>query len=121
MVLAGALVAGMALFLTTVRLVTERPAPSVSTTDVSAVAGGAPGESVLLPPTDAVPPGEAAPAPRSNTIRFTARQVEPSYTVVEGDSLFAIAQRFGTTAEAIQSINNLPNSSLRVGQPLIIP
>ncbi len=121
MALAGILVAAMALFLTTVRMVAERPGPSVEATSVSAARGEAPSEPALLPAAEAIRPVEVAPAPRSSDVRFTARQVEPSYTVVQGDSLFVIAQRFSTTAEAIQSINNLPDTALRVGQRLVIP
>ena len=43
------------------------------------------------------------------------------YTVVSGDSLSAIAQRYGTTAEALQGINNLPDTMLHVGQKLVLP
>jgi len=121
MALAGILVAAMALFLTTVRLVAEPPGPSVAATGVSEATGETPNEPASLPGAEAVRPVEVAPAPRSSGVRFTARQVEPSYTVVQGDSLSAIAQRFSTNAEAIQSINNLPNSALRVGQRLVIP
>ena len=38
-----------------------------------------------------------------------------------GDSLSAIAQRYGTTAEAVQSINNLPDTFLKVNQRLVLP
>jgi len=54
-------------------------------------------------------------------IRLTVRQVEPSYTVVSGDSLSSIAQRHSTTAEALQGINNLPDTFLGVGQRLVLP
>jgi LysM repeat protein len=55
-------------------------------------------------------------------IRFTVAPVEPSYTVVSGDSLSAIAQRYSTTIDALQAINNLPDrSTLSVGQRLVIP
>ncbi len=42
-------------------------------------------------------------------------------TVAPGDSLSSIAQRNGTTAEAVQGINNLPDSFLRVNQRLVLP
>ncbi|MDX2076706.1 MAG: LysM peptidoglycan-binding domain-containing protein [bacterium] len=44
------------------------------------------------------------------------------YTVVAGDTLSKIAQRFNTTVDAIVRANNLSNpNSLSVGQRLIIP
>lgn len=44
------------------------------------------------------------------------------YVVVAGDTLFSIAQRLGTTVEAIQQANGITNPSLiRVGQRLTIP
>jgi LysM repeat protein len=54
--------------------------------------------------------------------KMTSRVIEPSYTVVSGDTLGRIATRFGTTVDALQSINNLPDrNSLYVGQKLVIP
>lgn len=45
-----------------------------------------------------------------------------TYTVQSGDTLFKIAQRFGTTVAALQDANNLSNpNQLSVGQELIIP
>ena len=44
------------------------------------------------------------------------------YTVQEGDSLLAIAQRFGVSADALMAANNISNADLlRVGDELIIP
>ncbi len=44
------------------------------------------------------------------------------YTVVAGDTLFGIARRFGTTVQAIVSLNRLPNANvIYVGQVLLIP
>lgn len=45
-----------------------------------------------------------------------------TYTVVSGDSLFAIAGQFNTTVEAISAANNIADPSLlQVGQVLVIP
>jgi peptidoglycan endopeptidase LytF len=43
------------------------------------------------------------------------------YTVRSGDSLWTIAQRFGTTVSAIRTANNLKTDLLSIGQRLIIP
>ncbi|RXI95539.1 LysM peptidoglycan-binding domain-containing protein [Anaerobacillus alkaliphilus] len=44
-----------------------------------------------------------------------------THTVVSGDSLFLLAQRFGTTVDAIKNRNNLSSDTLRLGQTLVIP
>lgn len=43
-----------------------------------------------------------------------------NYTVVPGDSLWQLAQRFGTTVEAIMALNGLVHSNLSIGQTLRI-
>jgi len=43
------------------------------------------------------------------------------YVVCKGDSLWMIAGRFGTSTKTIQSINQLNNTHLRIGQVLRIP
>jgi membrane-bound lytic murein transglycosylase D len=43
------------------------------------------------------------------------------YVVRKGDSLWRIAKRFGTTTKAIQSLNELRSTHLRIGQVLRIP
>jgi len=69
-----------------------------------------------------VAPSRAEQLSSRGSIRFTVKPIEPSYTVLAGDSLSSIAQRFNTTVDALQSINNLPDrSTLNVGQRLVIP
>ena len=53
-----------------------------------------------------------SPGPESGTIE---------YTVVSGDSLWSIARRYGTTVDAIKSLNGLTGDLLRIGQVLKIP
>jgi len=56
-------------------------------------------------------PATAAPTPAPRT-----------YTVVAGDTLALIAQRFGTTVAALQAANNIDDpDEISVGQVLIIP
>jgi len=47
--------------------------------------------------------------------------VEDTYTVKDGDTLYAIAQRFGVSVDDLKRINNLTSNTLRVGQVLRIP
>jgi membrane-bound lytic murein transglycosylase D len=44
-----------------------------------------------------------------------------SYMVERGDSLWKIANRFGTTVRALQSLNGLEQNDLKVGQVLKVP
>jgi len=44
-----------------------------------------------------------------------------TYVVQRGDTLSAIARRFGTTVQAIMAANNLQSTTIYVGQRLIIP
>ena len=43
-----------------------------------------------------------------------------TYTVVKGDTLYSIAQRYNTTVDAIKSLNNLATNTISVGQVLKI-
>jgi len=43
------------------------------------------------------------------------------YIVKDGDSLWLIAQQFGTTVDVLKTINNLASDELSIGQKLIIP
>ncbi|MCI0713804.1 MAG: LysM peptidoglycan-binding domain-containing protein [Chloroflexi bacterium] len=64
------------------------------------------------PPTNPTPP-PSNPPPSSEIV---------TYTVVSGDTLFKIAQRFNTTIQAIVAENNIANPNLIfVGQVLRIP
>ena len=58
--------------------------------------------------------GENVPTPGSDTGTIT-------YTVQAGDSLWLIAQRYGTTVNAIKQANGLTGDMLQIGQVLRIP
>ncbi|MBU9711592.1 muramidase family protein [Evansella tamaricis] len=60
------------------------------------------------------------PPPKTNTIT-PSPSISVTYTVVSGDSLTVIAQRFSTTAASIRTTNNLTSDVIRVGQTLTIP
>lgn len=49
------------------------------------------------------------------------KPVTTTYTVVAGDTLYSISQRFGTTTSSIQEANNLTTTNLSIGQVLTIP
>lgn len=48
-------------------------------------------------------------------------QASTSYTVQQGDTLSAIASRFGSTVQAIQTANGLVNTTIYPGQRLTVP
>ena len=64
-----------------------------------------------------VPPASTtvgtSPAP---TVKHTT-----TYTVVKGDSLTSIAQKFNTTRKKLKALNNLTASSVKPGQVLLVP
>ena len=47
--------------------------------------------------------------------------ITSEYVVSKGDTLYGIAQKFGTTVDNLKSINNLTTDSLAIGQILKIP
>lgn len=69
------------------------------------------GKTIVVPPA-------SAPAPKPVT---TTASGEIIYTVVTGDNLSRIAKKYGTTWQAISELNNLPTTSIKVGQKLRIP
>ncbi len=71
-----------------------------------------------------VPRGPVQPAPGARTaVDRTARRetVAPEkYVVRRGDTLSKIARRFGTSAEELQKRNNLPDTTIRPGDVLLV-
>lgn len=64
------------------------------------------GQTLKLPSSGQVTP----PAQNTNT-----------YIVQKGDSLYAIAGKYGTTVNKLMELNNLSTSALAIGQKLIVP
>ena len=64
-----------------------------------------------------------APIPKPPTAPPTEPPAGGSFehTVRSGDTLWLLAQRFGTTVDAIRSLNNLTSDVLTIGQVLRIP
>ena len=67
--------------------------------------------------------GGVASAKSQPEIKSVKPQVDyTSYTIRQGDTLYSIAKRYGTTANDIAQYNNLSNKdALRIGQKLKIP
>jgi LysM repeat protein len=78
-----------------VPLISPSPAPTPSPT----------------PSLEASAPPSANPSPSFRT----------TYKVKKGDTLLAIAKRYGTTAARIRTLNGMKNSTLKIGQILKIP
>jgi LysM repeat protein len=55
------------------------------------------------------------------TIPTTSSGTTRTYTVQSGDSLWTVANKFGTTVDALRRANNLTTDLLSIGQVLIIP
>ncbi len=73
----------------------------------------------IVTPTPFVP-GAASPVPSETAA--SAGQNPPTYVVAEGDTLYAIALRFGVELEAIIAANGLSDpNDIHVGQELKIP
>ncbi|MDE6318395.1 MAG: LysM peptidoglycan-binding domain-containing protein [Lachnospiraceae bacterium] len=64
--------------------------------------------------------GQNVPAPNPNPTPGTGTS-SFAYTVRSGDTLWLLANRFGTTVDAIRRLNGLTSDSLRIGQVLRIP
>ncbi len=74
---------------------------------------------------DNIFPGDVLTIPASTTVIATLPTPtsgnQTSHVVVSGETLISIAERYGTTVEAIQSANGLTSDAIQAGQDLIIP
>jgi LysM repeat protein len=90
---------------------TPRISPSLRATDS---ASPSPSPSPTASPT-AVPTPTPTAAP-------TPPPAQQTYTVVQGDTLALIAERFGTTVQALQAANGIEDpDEIVIGQVLVIP
>ena len=75
---------------------------------------------LIAPEEPAGTPPAQAPATPEDQLRVWPHLIE--WQVLLGDSLFVIAQEFGTSPEAIARYNGLPDpASISVGQTLVVP
>ncbi len=71
---------------------------------------------------DTLQVGQLLKLPTSNNTNPTPTTPNQNiYTVQKGDSLWAIANKYGTTVDNIKKANNLSADNLSIGQSLIIP
>jgi peptidoglycan/xylan/chitin deacetylase (PgdA/CDA1 family) len=84
-------------------------------------ASGAPDTVRAIPASANLQP-TVAPTPIPGPLSVQPPRTFAAYLVAEGDTLEAIAARFGSDPVAIQRYNNLaPNVAPRAGQPLVLP
>ncbi|MBI5212488.1 MAG: LysM peptidoglycan-binding domain-containing protein, partial [Nitrospirae bacterium] len=58
---------------------------------------------------------------RKNLLKDKSQEdIEKTYTVKKGDTIYRIAKRFDISVEELKELNELRNNSLKVGQTLII-
>ena len=101
----------------------ETPVPSVPSPSST------PSSTPTASPTATAAPTASAPQPTASptavpTSALTAAPTPPprTYVVVQGDTLGAIAARFGTTPNAIAAANGISNpNEINPGQVLVIP
>jgi membrane-bound lytic murein transglycosylase D len=72
-------------------------------------------------PAAAMPSGVAAATPAVTRTANAAPSRPESYKVRAGDTLYAIALRFGTTVDALKLLNKLAGSAIQVGLTLKLP
>ena len=100
-------------------------APPASPTPIASIeASPTPTASPTRRPTPTPAPSGSIDPSASASSSASAPTVAPSartYRVQAGDTLVGIAGEFGTTVKAIQDLNGLTGSDLRVGQILQIP
>jgi hypothetical protein len=94
------------------------PSPTPTATATPSVTPSATPTPTVTPTPTPIPSPTPMPAP---TVAPTPPPQE-TYVVQEGDTLAAIAQRFGTTVSALQAANDIDDpDEIIIGQTLVIP
>lgn len=65
--------------------------------------------------------GQELYIPKGQIIEDNVSTNFETYTVVLGDTLYGIANKYGVSVEDIKEINNLTSNTLSIGQKLVIP
>jgi LysM repeat protein len=75
-----------------------------------------------VPTSPPSPPPTASPSPAATASPTPEPSPSRTYRVQAGDTLYVIAQRFGTTVKAITEANGISDpTKIRIGQVLAIP
>ncbi len=86
-----------------------------------------PGQVLRIPRSGTSEPGNRGTKAQTSGKKAAAKPAAPArtvsyrYTVIRGDTLYAIARRFGTTVEVLRRANGLGSDLIRPGQRLLIP
>lgn len=77
---------------------------------------------IVEPPTDVQTPTDEPPVVEPSTTDAPATPPGLLYTAKQGETLWGIAKKFGTTIDAIVAANDIRDrNNIRAGQKLIIP
>jgi len=96
--------------------------PVLSQAQTPATPAEAASTNAALTPAAANPAPAAAPADTNAPAATTSTERPSTYTIAQGDSLWTIAHKFGTTVVKLRKLNNLKKGALlHPGQVLQIP
>jgi LysM repeat protein len=89
-----------------------------------------PSKQVLkVPDTTAIDPVKIVVPITSSTVPVTTQPIPPTiqtipadkaYVVQKGDTLYNISKRFNISIEELKSLNNIPDSGIKIGQKLLL-
>jgi LysM repeat protein len=93
---------------------TPNPSPTPATTPT-------PAPTATPQPSEPSPTASPTVSPSPEPTPMPEPSARATYTVKSGDTLYGIAQTFGTTVAAIKSLNGLTSNTIHVGLVLRIP